>query len=121
MKRSYLGSITTWLTSFPVAASMSRNSSTRARTSLAALALLTWFRNGRVNLIKPANSETLQGETICMLSMLKLSFTHSSDLITYKTAVITMVENQAQLRGNPQPTTSCCQTWHRATERKSTH
>lgn len=43
-------------TSFPVVASMSRNISTRPRTSLAAFALLTEPRNGRVNLIKPASS-----------------------------------------------------------------
>lgn len=43
-------------TSFPVEASMSKNMSTRPLTSLAAFALLTEPRNGRVNLIKPASS-----------------------------------------------------------------
>lgn len=43
-------------TSFPVEASMSKNMSTRPLTSLAAFALLTDPRNGRVNLIKPASS-----------------------------------------------------------------
>ena len=43
-------------TSSPVEASMSRNSSTNVRTSLAAFALLTDVRNGLVNFINPASS-----------------------------------------------------------------
>ncbi len=48
------------LTSSPVPASISRNRSTRVRTSLADLALLTRPRNGRVLLIKDANAKTNQ-------------------------------------------------------------
>jgi len=38
---------------------MSRNRSTRVRTSFAALALLTRLRNGRVVLIRDANAEEI--------------------------------------------------------------
>ena len=56
------GTSNTWVymyicTSLPVPASMSRNRSTSALTSLAALALLTLDRNGRVNLMSPPSSE----------------------------------------------------------------
>lgn len=51
------------LTSLPVSAFISKKRSTIPLTSLAALALLTIARKGRVNLIKPPSSEqTGQGE-----------------------------------------------------------
>lgn len=71
------------LTSFPVPASISRNMSTRARTSFAALALLTKPRNGRENFIKPASSETYTILLPLTVNIKSLLLKNKNRIVTY--------------------------------------